>query len=866
MELTHPWFLALAPVLGLVIWLALRRSLAAMTPRQALVATVLRAAMMACLILGLAGLRVLRADRTTSVIFAVDDSASLTDEVRKQARDFVHEAVAKRPPHDSAGVIGFAADATIFEPPATRSDLAQNWPALPVRDATAMGPALDFAAALLPPSGSRRVVLLSDGNDTGGAALEAARRAAARGIEVSSVPLRNPNAPEVLVEKVELPRRLKEGEPFDLTARIRSNVATTAKVKLYEGGFLLEERDVELKPGPNEFRPANLQTNKAFVSYEVEVIPAADTSVENNRATGTASLKGKPRVLIVDADEAQMRPLAGALTEQKFQVETRGLNGLPKTLEDLQQFDLFLLSDVSALRLTREQMELYRSWVQELGGGFAMLGGENAYGTGGYYRTPIEQMLPVRMEHEDRLDVPSVALLVVLDRSGSMTAQVQGQTKISLADQGAVFAMNALQPRDFYGVLAVDTRAHNVVPLAQLAGRQAAEQKIMQITAGGGGIYIYTSLAEAFQVLRDVNARIKHVILFSDAADAEEKVAGEMGDGARTGGSSLDLVAAMVSAKITTSVVGLGAETDKDTAFLRQLAERGNGRFYLTSDALTLPQIFSTETMRVAQSSLIEEPFIAVPLGSSPITAGVNWPQSPLLLGYNATKPKPTAELLLTTERGEPLLATWRYGLGHAAAFTSDAKSRWGAEWLSWPGYAQFWSQLARGIMRRSEDSNFVVNTNERGDTLDLAIDAVTPAGAFRNGMQVQVSARRPDDRAETVAAAQQEPGRYRATIALPKEGTTLISVSAPELPDAAYTFGYTRSYPKEFLALQPDETLLRSLAETTHGKFAPAASDVFAASENAERNRQDVTEWLFTAFLMLLPLDLWLRRRTWAR
>jgi uncharacterized membrane protein len=510
-------------------------------------------------------------------------------------------------------------------------------------------------------------------------------------------------------------------------------------------------------------------------------------------------------------------------------------------------------------------MELYRRWVQELGGGFAMLGGENAFGTGGYYRTPVEQMLPVRMEHEDRQDMPSVALLVVLDRSGSMTAQVQGQTKMSLADQGAVFAMNALQPRDYFGVLAVDTRAHTVVPLSQLATRQSAEQKIMGITAGGGGIYIYTSLAESFQVLRDTNARIKHVILFSDAADAEEKAAGEMGDGTRAGGSALDLVAAMVSAKITTSVVGLGTEQDKDTAFLRQLADRGNGRFYLTSDALTLPQIFSTETMRVAQSSLVEEPFIAVPAAPSPIIAGVAWPQSPLLLGYNATKPKPTAEVHLTTERGEPLLASWRYGLGKAAAFTSDAKSRWGAEWLTWPGYGQFWSQLVRGLMRRGEQSSFSVTTSERGDMLDLHIDALSPSGTFRNGMAVQVHALDPEQRAQEVAATQDAPGSYRASVALPKQGTTIISISSPELPDGNYVFGHTRSYPPEFLATETNEPLLRSLAEISHGKFAPKPEEVFQAAASPERSRQDITDWLLTAFLMLLPVDLWLRRRSWS-
>ena len=493
----------------------------------------------------------------------------------------------------------------------------------------------------------------------------------------------------------------------DLTAHIHSNVATTAKVKLYQNQFLLEQRDIELKAGDNEFRAPNLQADGNFISYEVEVVPALDTVPENNRASATASLRGQPRVLLVDGDETKARPLADALRREKIVVESRGVSGLPKTLEDLQQFDLFLLSDVSALNLAREQMDLYRRWVQDFGGGFAMLGGENSFGTGGYDRTPVEQMLPVRMEHEDRQDVPSVAVLVILDRSGSMTAQVAGQTKISLADQGAVFAMNALQPKDYFGVTAVDVRPHVVVPLQQLSAKAAAEQKILTINAGGGGIYIYTSLAEAFQQLREIPARVKHLILFSDAADAEEKSAGEMSDGARGAGNSFDLAAAMLAAKITTTVVALGTEQDKDTPFLRQLAERGNGRFYLTDDATTLPQIFSTETMKVAQSSLIEEPFLTTPAAKSPITAGLDWAQSPLLLGYNATKPKPTAEILLTTERGEPLLATWRYGLGQTAAFTSDAKARWAAEWLAWPGYGKFWPQFVRGLMRKSDQATW---------------------------------------------------------------------------------------------------------------------------------------------------------------
>ncbi|MDQ3624571.1 MAG: VWA domain-containing protein, partial [Verrucomicrobiota bacterium] len=692
-ELTHPWFLLLLAALP-GLWFAQRRSLADMTASQRRLCLAMRALILALVILALAGIRLLLPAQNLAVVFAVDHSASISNEARQKARDFVASALARQGAQDSAGIVGFAGDAQIWQPPVENLRLAPGWPSPAAPTASDLGRALDFSGAIFPAEKPRRLVLLSDGNDTADEAAASAHEAAENGVEIYTVPLRNPAAPEVLVERVNVPARLKTGEPFDLVATIRSSVETSAQVKLYQNQFLLEERAMTLKPGSNDFRAPNLNAEGTFVSYEVEVVPALDTALENNRAQATATLRGQPRILVVDGDEARARPLAEALRAEKIQVETRGPLGLPKTFEDLQQFDLLTLSDVSALSVPRAQMELYRRWVQDFGGGFLMIGGENSFGVGGYFRTPVEQLLPVRMEHEDRQETPGVALLVVLDRSGSMTAQVQGQTKMSLANQGAVLALNVLQPKDYFGVTAVDTRVHVVAPLAQHGTKGPIEQKIMNITAGGGGIYIYTSLADSFERLRDLPARIKHVILFSDSADAEEKTGGEMGDGARAGGSSLDLASAMLAAKITTSVVALGLETDKDTAFLRQLAERGNGRFYLTSDATTLPQIFSTETMKVAQSSLVEEPFLAIPAARTPLTAGIDWAQSPLLLGYNTTKPKPTAEVLLATERGEPLLATWRYGLGQAAAFTSDAKSRWAAEWLNWPGYGKFWAQV----------------------------------------------------------------------------------------------------------------------------------------------------------------------------
>jgi len=861
-EIAHPEALALALPLALLLWLGQRRSAAALNRAARVACTIVRALVLLLLVLALARIHARVAGRKASAVFVLDHSASVSAPARKQALDFVTACIRAKPAGDVAGVVTFARSPSLVLPLTETPELPPAWPEPAGANETDIARALDFTSALLPADTDRHVVLLSDGNDTADHAADAGARLVAMGVHLDAVPLRNAEQPEILVERIDMPGQLKTGEPFDLTARIRANIETTARVKLYQNQFLLEQRDVVLKPGANSFSAPNLRADGTFVTYEVEVIAASDTLAENNRAQATVSLRGQPRALLVDSDETKLRPLAEALRREKIQAETRPTSGLPRALEDLQQFDLLAVSDVSALAMSREQMELFRRWVQDFGGGFVMLGGESSFGVGGYYRTPIEQMLPVRMEHQDRQDVPSVALLVVLDRSGSMTALVQGQTKMSLANQGAVFALNVLQPRDYFGVLAVDVRTHTVAPLAQHGAKDPVAQKIMTVTAGGGGIYIYTSLAEAFAQLRDVPARIKHVILFSDAADAEEKNAGEMGDGAPGSGSSLDLASAMLSSKITTSVVALGLETDRDTAFLRQLAERGNGRFYLTSDATTLPQIFSTETMKVAQSSMIEEPFQPVPAQRSGITGGIDWSQAPLLLGYNSTKPKPTADVLLATERGEPLLAVWRYGLGQAAAFTSDAKARWASEWLAWPGYGKFWAQLVRGVMRRSDRGSFAIATSEAGGRLAITIDAVKPDGSFRNELPVSVRAMRADGTSATLGTTQVGPGQYRAEFELPETGTTLFSVASPELPDGGTSFGHTRSYPREFLTSATDDAMLRQLAGKTGGRFDPKPAEIWAAPAVSAPQLHELTDAFLIAALALIPLDIFLRRR----
>src|SRR5438094_7308566 len=72
----------------------------------------------------------------------------------------------------------------------------------------------------------------------------------------------------------------------------------------------------------------------------------------------------------------------------------------------------------------------------------------------------------------------------------------------------------------------------------------------------------------------------------------------------------------------------------------------------------------------------------------------IDWKAVPPLGGYVATTLKQAAELVLMSHQEDPVLATWRYGLGRAAAFTSDAKAKWGVLWLRWADFNKFWAQL----------------------------------------------------------------------------------------------------------------------------------------------------------------------------
>jgi Ca-activated chloride channel family protein len=352
-------------------------------------------------------------------------------------------------------------------------------------------------------------------------------------------------------------------------------------------------------------------------------------------------------------------------------------------LPELSSYDLVILDNVPAFRLTHAKMENIETYVRDLGGGLLVVGGSQSYGAGGYFRTPLERILPVEMRPPARLDFPHVALLFVLDKSGSMGAGPEGGTKLDLAKAAAVAAADIMNPTDQIGILAFDSAWHWTLPFRPVGKGEWINDKLAALQSDGG-TDMYKAMLEARRAILGKEAAIKHVIVLSDGLTDKEDYQ--------------SLVQQLARAGVTVSTVSVG--DDADVKLMAEIAREGKGRGYAAIDPQTIPQIFTTETLLISRDLLIEKtfaPLVAAPAGP---LRGIAQGSLPRLRGYVLTYPKQRSELLMKAGE-DPLLVSWRHGLGRVMAFTSDLSGRWGKEWVAWQGLPQWAGQLARDTMRK---------------------------------------------------------------------------------------------------------------------------------------------------------------------
>jgi uncharacterized membrane protein len=830
LELTRPLWLAGLLALPVVAYFFVR-SLVDFQPWQRSLSLLSRVLIVALLVFSLAGLTLLLPTKRQFVVFAVDQSLSVDETSRKFADDYLKEAERHAGPN-TIGTLAFAARPGAFQPgiagpPTTLDDKG-----------TDLASAIEVAAAVAPPFYVPKVVLLTDGNSTTGDPLKAALRA---GVPIFTVPLRTRDDPEVQVSAVKAPAQVAQGEPFHVEVVIDSNHDDEGQIDVYRGPHKVVSERRAIKKGENRFRFPQTIERERLAQFTVRASGFKDALLDNNSDSGLVFTSGKPRVLLIESDVKSARDLSWALEEQEMQVDVRPPQGMPADLADLQNYELLILSNVPATSLTMTQMEVARRYVQDLGGGLVMLGGDQSFGLGGYYKTTLEEILPVRSDFEKEKEKPSLAMMLVIDKSGSM-----GGEKIELAKEAAKSAVELLGPSDKIGVIAFEGEPYWVSELHPCSDKGFVLDRVASIEAGGG-TNMHPAMEEAFDALQQTTAKLKHVIILTDGISAPGDFAGT--------------AASMQSARITVSTVGVGQ--DSDQTLLEEIARIGGGRYYFTEDPGSIPQIFAKETVAASKSAINEQPFMPIVNRPTQALAEIDLASAPFLLGYVVTRPKPTSEVILATETGDPLLAWWRYGLGMSVAFTSDAKSRWAAEWLSWPGYAPFWAQVVRHAMRKNDAKGVVIEVKQSSGKAAVTLDAVAPSGAYLNRAQTELTIIDPALASQKLEMVQTAPGRYTAEFATPLPGAYHMDFSQTLDGKTLYhqSRGLNVGYADE-LRLRPTNTeLLRSIARVSGGRFDPKAESVFDSNGQTARRALPLWRYLVTAAALIFVLDVALRR-----
>ncbi len=823
----------------LFVWWADSRTRTDLSSGHRRVATGVRMALIA--VLALAMTRPLASFRGNwvSVIYLLDVSQSVAPDAMADAIEWIEEAD-RAGGADHSAFVPFARTSAVFEDVAgLRSvEVADG-----VREgaidqtATDIESALNDAAASLSPFHLKKIVLITDGNENVGSAKRAISRLSQEGIQVFTRPVSERRGPDAWVDEVLSPARVTADELFPVDVHVFSQSATTGELELRVDEEVLESREVELVRGLNRVAFELRVSETAPFTLVAEVRVEGDPFESNNTFLESMATRGRPRVLYVEGAPGTEEYLAGVLRNEGIEVESRSPDGIPASVDELDAFDAVILSDVRADAMSPGQMQAIRTYVADLGGGFILAGGDSVFGEDGYSETEIEEILPVTFELER--EPPNVALIIVLDKSGSM-----GGSKLELAKEASKAAVEVLQDDHLIGLVAFDYNHYWPVEIQRAERRDAINSDISTIVAGGE-TNIYPALREAHEQLQSIESEIKHVILLSDGRSLPDDFE--------------SLVQEMAAAEETVSTVAVGNGADRE--LLNDIARWGNGRDYFIEDATRVPAIFTEETEIATQGTLRERPFRVVVVKNVEAFTGVDFDASPSLLGYVSTLEKDTAEVLLESDDDEPkpVLARWQYGLGKTVAFTSDVKNRWSAEWLEWEGYAQFWPQLIRETMRRSDDGTLEMRVDKVDDEARIEVRAVDASGAFNNDLDPAVRAIAPSGEASDLILHQSAPGFYEAVYPLEERGTFVFRLTTDDSAGITRTLPF--SYPDEHRLYPPDEELLNDLAGATGGRFDPEIERIFDTGSASVTRRVELWPYLAGFALLLYLVDLFLRR-----
>ncbi|MBT8036145.1 MAG: VWA domain-containing protein [Verrucomicrobiae bacterium] len=711
--------------------------------------------------------------------------------------------------------------------------------------------AIQNILALAPENRPTRILAFTDGYSTEPLA-EAAAKLTRKGIPIDFRLVREETTDDFRVARLHLPVRAQVGEPFALDVTLRGPSDTEVPLVIKRNGMTLSEVVVKIVGGTGRAEFTDRISRTGSYEYSAEIRPAKDAHPGNNRLERWIEVAGGPRVLL--ATGYTNDPLAAALRDQDYDVQVIS-NPSNLRVGQLAGARSVIFNNVPAAEVPPAFQDALNFYVREQGGGFLMAGGKQSFGSGGYFQSAIDNLLPVSMELKNEHRKLSVAMAIVMDRSGSMSMTAGGgKTKMDLANTGAARAVELLGALDQVTVLAVDSAPHKIVPIVEIKDRKnVIIGKIRKIRSQGGGIYVYNGLKAAWQELKKSTAGTRHIILFSDAADSEEP------------GKYKSLIAEMQRENCTVSVIGLGTPKDSDADLLKDIAKRGKGRCFFTTRPAEIPRLFAQETVTIARSAFITDPIGTQPTGKwSEISAKpFAWPAH--ADGYNLSyaRPDATTSLSTTDEYLAPLVAHARRGIGRTAAVSFPLGGKHSEKIRAWPHYGDFVQTLTQWLMGDPLPPGIGLRHRIEGTrlTIDLLYDTEEWAQKFAlSPPRIRLLDGESSGASYEASWKRIAPGQFSLTRDL-EEGTLIrgaIQAGAHAIPFGPIIVGSSTEW-----AFDPDRLAeLRSVSAQTGGRELLDLSQAWLRPSVIHRT--DLRIPLAIGALLLVLLDALVTRTGW--
>jgi uncharacterized protein YegL len=808
-----------------------------------------RGAVLLCVFLAMLGIRVPWGNNQTATVFVVDLSNS-NEEHLEEAESYLRETLSKMPAHNVYGIVTFGQN-TLVEQFLTSETSYGGLMTLPEKTATNFEEAISRALTLLPGDAGGRLVVLTDGKETRGNVSNMAQALTASRAEFLSLIYEDEETPDAYIDDVTLPSYLHPGDKYSVTVLVESNYDTDAVISLYNGSLRTEESQVHLNKGSNRFvftKQVGEETEEnsmefSMESLRVQVEAEGDTCPENDSFSAYSVVESTPRILVVSGSNVNVSGFASVLKAAGCDYSVVSALNAPDSIDAMLDYKSIILVDTYIDELPSGFLDNLETYVKDYGCSFICCGGEDSFALGGYRDTVLETVLPVNMQLQNVNEMPTMAMIMVIDHSGSMISEMDnsGASNLDVAIRAASVAVDNLRDTDYVGVLTFDDQYNWQVELTQADDKQGIKDEIKRISYGGGTT-IKPALQEALRVASQSDASVKHVVLLTDGM-------GETTD-------YTDVIKSYKDSGITLSTVAVGS--DSDTSLLERLAESCGGRYYYSDLAGDIPKIFAQEVFLGGDSYIQNGEFALSVAGGNELTSNLFADGWPVLYGYVSASPKTAStRVIAASDKNDPILTVWQYGLGRTAAWNSDVTGEWSGAFAGKDDYVQMWKRIvdySTGNADLGEDS---VNVVTAGETTNI----VYKADNYDGGTEIWATVIDPDGDAEEVKLHATAPGQYETELST--SGTGLYHFNIRRTQD-----GEIQSYMTTAAAVQFSDEYKFDVTTASYLNFVQQYGRVITEEDNiwtslnaGTREKRSLTNWLLALAVLLFLADVAMRR-----